>query len=153
MPKKYGHENQFCLPFPGRRAHPSLRHIWFYKTHRRKLFVELIPNYVQKIIKFQIIFARPGKKNLKKLISQISETLKRKNLKIFSSKLKKIIKYDFQNIKLRNFFYLYTGRLCFSRHNLGLIPQIAFFGGFCKTCYALRRGVRGKGKEPCRTFI
>ena len=31
--------------------------------------------------------------------------------------------------------------LCFSTHNLGSIPQIAFFGVFCKTCYALRRGV------------
>ena len=26
-------------------AHPSLRHNRFYKTHRRKLFVGLIPNY------------------------------------------------------------------------------------------------------------
>ena len=31
--------------------------------------------------------------------------------------------------------------LCFSTHNLGSIPKIAFFGGFCKTCYALKRGV------------
>ena len=32
--------------------------------------------------------------------------------------------------------------LGFSSHNLGSIPQIAFFGGFCKTSNALRRGVR-----------